>query len=154
MNSSLQLSNTDPRWRQLLAQSGILEDVEAAVLPSAPSFSSTSVLIEQCLTALVQPGQLVELRILGVNKRKRTDSGYFDLPHKLAKAAAAYDGKAEGLYFTLNQVNPALIARANNRVKEYADHTTTDNDVERRINLPIDFDRVRPLVELYNQGRL
>ena len=154
MDSSLQQSNTGPLWRQLLAQFEILENVESAVMPTPPSFSSTSVLIKQCLTALVQPGQLVELRILEVNKRKRADSGYFDRPHKLAKAVASYHGKAEGLYFTINPVNPVLFVCVNNRVKEDADHTTTDSDVEQLINLPIDFDPMRPLVELYNQGRL
>src|SRR5258708_34551188 len=62
----------------------------------------------------------------------------------LAKAAVSYDGRAEGIYFTLNPVNPALIARASNRVKEYAEHTTSDNNIVKRISLPIDFDPVRP----------
>src|SRR5262249_45376135 len=80
----------------------------------------------------------------GINGKKRTDSGYFDDLEKLAKAAVSYDGHAEGIYFTINPVNPALTARANNRVKEYAEHTTSDHDILRRINLPIDFDPVRP----------
>src|SRR5262249_22212444 len=33
---------------------------------------------------------------------------------------------------------------ANNRVKEYAEHSTSDLDIIRRFNLPIDFDPVRP----------
>src|SRR5262249_53515966 len=76
--------------------------------------------------------------------KKRTDSGYFSDTEKLAKAAISYDGRAEGLYFTVNPVNPALLARANNRVNQYAEHTTSDHDILKRLNLPIDFDPVRP----------
>ncbi|MCC7206402.1 MAG: hypothetical protein IT323_03795 [Anaerolineae bacterium] len=49
---------------------------------------------------------------------KRTDSGYFtDL---LAGVAAVYENRAEGIYITLNPVQPALLARGSNRVREYA----------------------------------
>jgi hypothetical protein len=101
-------------------------------------------LIRNGLCILAQPEQVVELRALGINGKRRTDSGYFKDMEKLACAAAAYENRAEGVYVTLNPVNPALIARANNRVKEYASHTSTDNDILRRIWLPIDFDAVRP----------
>src|SRR5205085_2881850 len=70
--------------------------------------------------------------------------GYFDDLTKLARAAVNYDGRAEGIYFTLNPVNPALLARTNNRVKEYAQQTTSHNDIVKRINLPLDFDPMRP----------
>ncbi len=62
----------------------------------------------------------------------------------MAKAAMALSGKAEGVYFTLNPVNPALLARADNRVKPYAKHTTNDADILRRRWLPLDFDPKRP----------
>jgi hypothetical protein len=101
-------------------------------------------LIRSNLDILMQPGQVVELRVLGVQGKRRTDSGYFGDPDKLARSAAAYEHRAEGIYITLNPVNPALTARANNRVKEYADHTSTDTDVLRRVWLPIDLDAVHP----------
>jgi hypothetical protein len=37
-----------------------------------------------------------------------------------------------------------LLARANNRVVEYAKHATRDDQIERRRWLLIDFDPVRP----------
>jgi hypothetical protein len=88
------------------------------------------------------PGTVTELRIL--HTRCGTVSGYFDDPAKLARAAAAWDGRASGLYFTLNPVRPELLARSANRLTERARQTTGDKDILRRRWLPIDFDPVRP----------
>jgi hypothetical protein len=62
----------------------------------------------------------------------------------LAQAAAALSGKAPAVYITLNPVQPDLLARAVNRVKQYARETTSDMDIIRRRWLPIDFDAKRP----------
>ncbi len=75
---------------------------------------------------------------------KRTDSGYFNDFDKLAAAAAEYENRAEGIYITVNPVQPALLARSSNRVKEYAKQTTADKDVLHRSWLFVDFDPVRP----------
>jgi len=146
-NALSQDGNRPSHGQQPLAENGLLEKVRA----SFPDLSGRAVdakaaksAIQNALLSLTEPDQLVELRILGVNGKKRTDSGYFSDPEKLANAAVRYDGRAEGLYFTLNPVQPALVARANQRVKEYADHTTSDADIQKRITLPIDFDVVRP----------
>jgi len=151
MHSLVNMSDQNaagPRWQQLLTETGLLETVEQAVRslnkPAETGQASKAAYIEQCLQALLPPDQVVEVRILGIQGRKRTDSGYFNNVSALAKAVVAYDGKAEGIYFTLNPVNPALIARANNRIREYADHTTSDADIVKRVLLPIDFDAVRP----------
>src|SRR5262249_53445848 len=58
--------------------------------------------------------------------------------------AAGLSGKVEGVYLTLNPVNPELLARAGNRVKPFAKHTTKDSDILRRRWLPLDFDPKRP----------
>jgi P4 family phage/plasmid primase-like protien len=100
-------------------------------------------LIRESLSVLAAPGQTVELRIPGI-QGKRTDSGYFNDLDTLAKAAATYEGKTEGVYITVNPVQPALLARSSNRVKEYAKQTTSDKDVLRRRWIFIDFDPVRP----------
>lgn len=91
---------------------------------------------------VLEPGSVAELRIL--NTRRGTVSGYFDDFDKLAEAAGEWDGKAPGIYVTLNPVNPDLLARSSNHLTEYAKHTTSDADVLRRRWLPIDFDPVRP----------
>ena len=100
-------------------------------------------LIRHTLSILAQPGQTVELRIPGM-QGKRTYSGYFNDFDKLAAAAADYENRAEGIYITVNPVQPALLARSSNHVKDYAKQTTSDKDVLRRRWLFIDFDPVRP----------
>jgi hypothetical protein len=72
-----------------------------------------------------------------------TVSGYFDDFLTLAAAVARYDGQANS-YFTLNEIDPRLIARANNRLRDRAKSTTADSDVLRRVWLPLDFDPMRP----------
>lgn len=73
-----------------------------------------------------------------------TISGYFDNAADFARAAAALDGTgAKGVYFTLNPCNPALIARAVNRLR-VPKSTTTDVDAACRRWLPIDLDPKRP----------
>lgn len=100
--------------------------------------------IERAIRLFHEPGSVVELRALGVGGRKRTDSGYFDDPAKLAQAAAYLSGRADGVYFTLNEINPALLARSANKLTEWAKTTTADHDVVRRRWLGIDLDPERP----------
>src|SRR5258706_4141335 len=140
--------NDIPRWQQLISELGLLEQIQSS-LPGGQGISistppSKIAAIQKGLANLSQTEQVIELRVLGINGKKRTDSGYFNDLEKLAKVAASYDGRAEGIYFTVNPVSPALIARANNRVKQYAEHTTSDHDILKRTSLPIDFDPVRP----------
>jgi hypothetical protein len=70
-------------------------------------------------------GEATEIRALGLTGKgpwegwaKGTVSGYFNDPDKFAKVANALDSlkRATGIYFTLNPVDPALLARANNRL--------------------------------------
>lgn len=105
---------------------------------------------EICRTCelLFAPGQVAELRALdAVTKawrRPHTVSGYFNNWEKLA--AAAMNIQARGVYVTLNPVNPALLARANNRVRDMnsGDPATGDGDIVARRWLPLDCDPVRP----------
>ena len=87
-------------------------------------------------------GSVVELRCL--KTRYGTISGYFDDFTKLAENAAELSGEVSAVYVTLNPVNHALLARANNRVEKYAKTTSSDGDIIKRCWFPIDFDPVRP----------
>ncbi len=98
--------------------------------------------IARSLRLLLQPDQVTELRVFG--SYFGTISGYFSDIDRMADCACAWNGKAEGVYHTLDPVNPALLARANNRIKNYARRTTTDDDILRRQWLLIDFDPKRP----------
>ena len=79
-----------------------------------------------------------------LNANQATVSGYFTDFGKLAQGAAHYSGEGPGVYFTLNPVNPDLLARADNRVIKYARETTADKDILKRRWFPIDFDAKRP----------
>lgn len=87
---------------------------------------------------------VVELRILG--SAKGVISGYYDDVQSFARDAARWSGRAAGIYWTINPCNPALQARANNRLREYVSRggTTSDVDIIRRRFLPVDIDPVRP----------
>ncbi|GAB6284600.1 MAG: hypothetical protein STSR0009_08000 [Methanoregula sp.] len=97
------------------------------------------------LTVLSGPGQVVEVRVLAENG---TDSGYFTDYEALARQVDVLDcdPSVHGCYITLNEVNPALLARRANRIKIHLrrDATTSDADIIRRRWLPIDIDPVRP----------
>ena len=91
---------------------------------------------------MVPPGRIFELRVLN---GRGVSSGYFDEQHRneAVAAAARYAGHA-GVYFTFNPVKAALLARAHNRIIEYAKQTTGDADIEQRTTLGIDLDAKRP----------
>ena len=108
-----------------------------------PQFESVTVDILRFVELLWRPGDVREVRIPKYNKYGHTASGYFDSPESLAESAAKWDGKAN-LYFTLNPVNPALMARASNRIADKAETTSADVDVIRRRWLFIDIDPDRP----------
>lgn len=108
-------------------------------------------IVEDVKKSLVQLGidGVVELRVLKFvkNGKPMTVSGYYDDPAKLAADAEKYDGKAAGLYFTLNSLNPALLNRRANRAQEGGDMSTTTDapgDVAGRRFLPVDIDPKRP----------
>ncbi len=95
------------------------------------------------LNRLWLPGEVRELRIPRHNRYRQTASGYFDAPEKLALASKKWNGRAN-LYVTLNPVASALLGRANNRVNDHAEHTTSDQHVLRRTWFFLDIDADRP----------
>jgi P4 family phage/plasmid primase-like protien len=102
--------------------------------------------IASALLVLAAPGQVIEVRALADTC---THSGYFTDTTALARYAGALDTDpaVHGIYVTLNEVNPALLARRANRIKMHlsrSDVTTGDADITRRRWLPIDIDPVRP----------
>jgi hypothetical protein len=106
--------------------------------------------ILRALALLAERGPVIELRLLDVHGRGQripaTMSGYFDDFKLLADNASRYGAAAKGVYVTLNPVNPALLARASNRVRTAGknDSLTSDADITKRRWLPIDLDPVRP----------
>lgn len=100
--------------------------------------------INRGISLLFCPGDVVEVRI--PKTRFGVVSGYFDNHQALATAILEADARyrAAGLYYVLNRIDPALLGRAYNRLRERAEHTTADNNILRRRWLPVDLDPVRP----------
>lgn len=112
----------------------------AGTNPTNKSDANTSE-IRRAIEILFEAGNVVELRAF---KDRRTISGYFDDHEDLAEQAERLEGRGFAVYVTLNPVEPALLARAHNRVRHYPKATTSDTDILYRRWLPLDFDTVRP----------
>ncbi len=102
--------------------------------------------ILSAVNVLAPDSSVVEVRALADGV---THSGYFDDHEALARAVEALDAdpSVAGIYVTLNDVNPALLARRANRIKMRLgrkDATTADADIIRRRWFPVDIDPVRP----------
>lgn len=99
---------------------------------------------------LISPGQVAELRAVkfrgGSTNWTTTQSGFFDHDHllEMAKAAIFLSRKAKGVYFTLNPVQPDLLARRCNRFdKADEGELTKDKDIVARRWLLVDADPAR-----------
>jgi len=99
--------------------------------------------IRRAVSLVCPPDSVVELRVPKAGRLK-TISGYYNDHDKLVEDAAKLSGQAGGVYITLNQINPALLARAANRTIPYAENTTKDEHVERRRFFFGDVDATRP----------
>jgi hypothetical protein len=129
-----------------------LTTTEAQTPASAPpQAGSPRDLIERVvkqLQFLIAPDQIVEMRALEVRKYSlpHVESGFFDHEHlcEMARAALELTRHAKGVYFTLNPLNPDLLARRCNRV-DWANEgeLAKDKDVLRRRWLLVDADPVR-----------
>lgn len=101
--------------------------------------------VRLAIKQLFQPGQVVEVRVPKAGAPKKTISGYFDDFTGLERATIKLDKcNFPGIYYALNPVNPALLARATNRTQQGADATTEDSDIVRRRWFLIDVDPERP----------
>lgn len=91
---------------------------------------------------LLAPDTVAELRILEVDGvSKNTWAGFFHNPRRLAEAALEFDGRAKGIYVTLNPVRPELLERATQRlIRARNGELSQDPDVVRRRSLLFDFD--------------
>jgi hypothetical protein len=95
------------------------------------------------MSMLWQIGEVYELRIL--RPGREVLSGYYNDPLTFARDAAQWDGRAIGIYWTINPCKPDLLARAENRLREHTPigEATSDKDIVRRRFLPLDLDPVR-----------
>ena len=104
--------------------------------------------IRRALSILIRDAdQVFEVRALDVKDPRGFSyelSGYFDDQDKAAAEIAKVTGAA-GIYITLNQIDPALLARSANHLgKAKKGQATSDTHVKRRVWLLIDLDPQRP----------
>jgi hypothetical protein len=97
--------------------------------------------ILRTLSLLLTVGCTAELRVPRAEVGALV--GLFDDLDEMARSAAEYSGKAPGIYFLLNQLDPTIIGPADNRVSK-ATSAVKDEDIVRRRWLLVDFDPVRP----------
>jgi len=102
--------------------------------------------IVKTLEVFRNPDQVVEIRaIVDKGTFKKIWSGYFDWDHlkEIPKVVNGL-GAASGIYFTLNPVDPSLLARAFNRLREVKNgESSGDGDILQRDWVLFDFDAVR-----------
>src|SRR5215216_7161742 len=122
--------------RQSSVEESLLEGVDKT------TFDSPGRGLLRTLEVLFQPGAVVELRAF---RGRETVSGYYDDHPALAREARKLDERNYAVYVTLNEVDPALLARASNRTRKvYRELTTSDGDIVHRRWLPLDLDPARP----------
>jgi hypothetical protein len=124
-----------------------MTDVAPGARPFSPNES------RRFLSLLWQAGGVREIRIPKHNKYGQTGSGYFDNIEDAVAAAEAWDRRAN-IYVTLNEVNPALLTRAANRIDPRASAASADDDVAEREWLFIDIDPTRPSGISSSEGEL
>lgn len=106
--------------------------------------------IIKALKLWFQPGDVFEVRILDAStkayQRPHVESGYFDYEHIAdVPKGLAHIQSYKGVYVTVNPVNPDLLSRAVNRVRNVGrEPTTSDSDIVTRRWLLIDCDAKRP----------
>ncbi|MCX5812737.1 MAG: hypothetical protein NT178_09370 [Proteobacteria bacterium] len=101
-------------------------------------------------SVFVHEGEVVEIRVIYLKGRmageyhKGTLSGYFDDNSKFCEAVKTLEQcEHTGIYFTLQVIDPRLLARAFNRMKPGILGTSDPNVIAYRW-LPIDLGPVRP----------
>ena len=94
---------------------------------------------------LLHNGAPFEVRALKT-PRRGVVSGYYSDPRAAARdvSRGLERSGAEGVYVTLNTLNPTVVARSSGRLRDFARNTTADDEIQRRRWLLLDFDATRP----------
>ena len=104
--------------------------------------------IHHAMEHLWMPGTVAELRVPNATPTEGSDytttmAGYFDNLDDLVVAATLWSGRAPGVYWTINPINPAFLSVAKNRVIKARTGAVKDADILRRQHLLIDVDPYR-----------
>ncbi len=118
-----------------------------SLIGSKPTPRPDARLVREFWRALVHPGDVHEVRIpksrRGPRGLRGRVSGYFDQEAAFIAAIQHVTGDdGAGVYVTLNPVDPALLARADNRLQNWAEVMTRDANIPRLRHLLLDLDPV------------
>jgi hypothetical protein len=105
-------------------------------------YTKPAILIKASLDLIHEPGEVFEVRI--PKTRAGTISGYFNDTSKAATFIVKENGKNQAIYATVNPVQPALLARNENKFEYGSNTTTVDSDIVKRRWFLLDFDAIRP----------
>ncbi len=96
--------------------------------------------IEMFTSGIVDP--IIEIRML--KTRKGTVSGYYNKEgfKNIDRDIKKYNGM-NNIYVVMNEPKKELIARGVNKLREFTQETTKDDDIVRRHWLLLDFDPIR-----------
>jgi hypothetical protein len=104
---------------------------------------------QDAIRVLFKPGQVVELRAFGTRgkkvKKKFILSGYYNDHDRMAEDVIRMSNTpgVSGVFWSIQKIDSALLARSPNRFIEGPEATTSDVDVKDYVWLPIDIDPVR-----------
>jgi len=109
-----------------------------------PEYKETkpSLIIQATLNIFFESGDVFEVRI--PKTKYGTISGNFNDPAIAALAITKENGKHQAVYMTVNPIQPALIARNNNKFEYGCQTTTNDAEILTRRWFLIDLDPSRP----------
>ena len=116
--------------------------------------------VAEFLRILIEPGDVFELRALKCPDKPggiyvSTAAGWFNDVKRAAIGVEHLESmRPPAVYVTLNPVEPALLARATNRIGHKASSATNDTDIVRRRWLFIDIDARRPAGVSSTDGEL
>jgi hypothetical protein len=103
--------------------------------------------VANALRLLHATGSVFEIRVLGLQGggRPHAAAGWFNDHDAAAKAVENISRqKPEGVYVTLNECDPRIMARSPGVIRPHQQPTTSDNDIIRRRWILLDFDPKRP----------
>ena len=109
--------------------------------------------IYNAMELLRSPDTVVEIRIPKaildpeVPDKTSVVVGWFDNSQSIADEIATLPYKAEGIYYTINPINPVFISKTKNRLIR-GKRGVTDEDIVRRTTLLIDIDAKRQAVSV------
>ena len=119
----------------------------ASIVATAKPILVHPAVYEQTFRFIVAPGDVAELRAIRVRGKDgiehRVVNGYYDDAAAFARDVRKLDGRAQGVYITLNPLKRELLDRSPNKLTAGC-AAATDADVLSRRWLLLDFDPKRP----------